>query len=70
MKRHRHSIAFGRQQIQRLAGLRHPITGQPHNLDAEVIDLLSLAPMAEGTLLADTIASIAMLDPILGGVDR
>jgi len=29
-----------------------------------------LAPMAEGTLLADSIASIAMLDPILGGIDR
>jgi hypothetical protein len=26
--------------------------------------------MAEGTLLADSIASIAMLDPILGGIDR
>jgi NADH:ubiquinone oxidoreductase subunit D len=26
--------------------------------------------MAEGTLLADAIASTAMLDPILGGIDR
>jgi NADH:ubiquinone oxidoreductase subunit D len=34
------------------------------------VNLQSLAPMAENTLLADTIASIAMLDPILGGIDR
>jgi NADH:ubiquinone oxidoreductase subunit D len=26
--------------------------------------------MAEGSLLADAIACIAMLDPILGGIDR
>jgi NADH-quinone oxidoreductase subunit D len=38
--------------------------------DPSFVNLHSLAPMAEGTLLADTIASIAMLDPILGGIDR
>ena len=27
-------------------------------------------PMAEGALIADMIASVAMLDPILGGIDR
>jgi len=26
--------------------------------------------MGEGSLIADLIASIAMLDPILGGIDR
>ena len=41
-----------------------------HVRDPSFVNLQSLAPMAEGTLLADTIASIAMLDPILGGVDR
>jgi NADH-quinone oxidoreductase subunit D len=41
-----------------------------HIRDPSFVNLQSLAPMAEGTLLADTIASIAMLDPIIGGVDR
>jgi NADH-quinone oxidoreductase subunit D len=38
--------------------------------DPSFANLLSLAPMAEGSLLADAIACIAMLDPILGGIDR
>jgi NADH-quinone oxidoreductase subunit D len=38
--------------------------------DPSFANLLSLPAMAEGTLLADSIASIAMLDPILGGIDR
>jgi NADH:ubiquinone oxidoreductase subunit D len=29
-----------------------------------------LPHMAKGTLIADLIASTAMLDPILGGIDR
>jgi NADH-quinone oxidoreductase subunit D len=41
-----------------------------HMRDPSFVNLQSLAPMAEGTLLADSIASIAMLDPIIGGVDR
>jgi NADH-quinone oxidoreductase subunit D len=41
-----------------------------HMRDPSFVNLQSLAPMAEGTLLADSIASIAMLDPILGGIDR
>jgi NADH-quinone oxidoreductase subunit D len=41
-----------------------------HMRDPSFVNLQSLAPMSEGTLLADTIASIAMLDPILGGIDR
>ena len=41
-----------------------------HMRDPSFVNLQSLTPMAEGTLLADTIASIAMLDPILGGIDR
>ena len=41
-----------------------------HMRDPSFVNLQSLAPMAENTLLADSIASIAMLDPILGGVDR
>jgi len=41
-----------------------------HVRDPSFVNLQSLAPMSEGTLLADSIASIAMLDPILGGIDR
>jgi NADH-quinone oxidoreductase subunit D len=41
-----------------------------HVRDPSFVNLQSLAPMAEGTLIADTIASVAMLDPILGGIDR
>jgi NADH-quinone oxidoreductase subunit D len=41
-----------------------------HMRDPSFVNLQSLAPMSEGTLLADTIASIAMLYPILGGIDR
>ena len=28
------------------------------------------APMTEGSYIADLIATLAMLDPILGGIDR
>jgi NADH-quinone oxidoreductase subunit D len=38
--------------------------------DPSFVNLQSLKAMAEGTLLADMIAAVAMLDPILGGVDR
>jgi NADH-quinone oxidoreductase subunit D len=41
-----------------------------HVRDPSFANLLALPAMAEGTLLADAIASVAMLDPILGGVDR
>jgi NADH-quinone oxidoreductase subunit D len=41
-----------------------------HMRDPSFINLQALADMAEGTLVADLIASIAMLDPILGGIDR
>jgi NADH-quinone oxidoreductase subunit D len=38
--------------------------------DPSFVNLQALAAMAEGTLIADVIACIAMLDPILGGIDR
>jgi NADH-quinone oxidoreductase subunit D len=41
-----------------------------HMRDPSFVNLQALAPMAEGGLLADFIACIAMLDPILGGIDR
>jgi NADH-quinone oxidoreductase subunit D len=41
-----------------------------HMRDPSFVNLQALKPMAEGSLIADLIASIAMLDPILGGIDR
>ncbi len=41
-----------------------------HMRDPSFVNLQALRYMAEGSLLADFIAAIAMLDPILGGVDR
>jgi NADH-quinone oxidoreductase subunit D len=41
-----------------------------HVRDPSLVNLQSLAPMAEGSLIADAIACVAMLDPILGGIDR
>ena len=41
-----------------------------HMRDPSFVNLQALRHMAEGRLIADLIASIAMLDPILGGIDR
>jgi len=41
-----------------------------HMRDPSFTNLQSLADMGRGSLLADFIACIAMLDPILGGIDR
>jgi NADH-quinone oxidoreductase subunit D len=41
-----------------------------HMRDPSFVNLQALKYMGEGHLIADFIASIAMLDPILGGVDR
>lgn len=41
-----------------------------HMRDPSFTNLQSLAPMARGGLVADLIASIASVDPVLGGVDR
>jgi len=41
-----------------------------HMRDPSFVNLQSLRHMAEGRLIADLIAGIAMLDPILGGIDR
>lgn len=41
-----------------------------HVRDPSFVNLQSLSPMARGGLVADLIASIASLDPIMGGVDR
>ena len=41
-----------------------------HMRDPSFVNLQSLPDMARDTLIADFIACVAMLDPILGGVDR
>jgi NADH-quinone oxidoreductase subunit D len=41
-----------------------------HVRDPSFVNLQSLPRMAEGDLVADLIASIASVDPVMGGVDR
>jgi NADH-quinone oxidoreductase subunit D len=41
-----------------------------HMRDPSFVNLQSFAPMVKDAYLADLIATLAMLDPILGGVDR
>ena len=41
-----------------------------HMRDPSFVNLQALKKMGEGSLIADFIACLAMLDPILGGVDR
>ena len=41
-----------------------------HMRDPSFVNLQALSKMAEGSYIADMIATLAMLDPILGGIDR
>jgi NADH-quinone oxidoreductase subunit D len=41
-----------------------------HMRDPSFVNLQAFAPMAKGSYIADVIATLAMLDPILGGIDR
>lgn len=41
-----------------------------HMRDPSFVNLQSLSTMVEGSYIADLIATLAMLDPIIGGVDR
>ena len=41
-----------------------------HMRDPSFVNLQAFAPMARGAYIADLIATLAMLDPILGGIDR
>jgi NADH-quinone oxidoreductase subunit D len=48
-------------------------SGKParvHMRDPSFHNLQATAPMVEGYYIADLIAALAMIDPILGGVDR
>jgi NADH-quinone oxidoreductase subunit D len=41
-----------------------------HMRDSSFVNLQAVSKMAEGSYIADMIATVAMLDPILGGIDR
>jgi len=41
-----------------------------HMRDPSFVNLQATAPMCEGSYIADLIATLAMLDPVLGGIDR
>ena len=41
-----------------------------HIRDPSFVNLQATAPMCEGSYIADLIATLAMLDPVLGGIDR
>src|SRR5205085_3690972 len=41
-----------------------------HMRDPSFVNLQSLPAMSEGSYIADLIATLAMLDPVLGGIDR
>jgi NADH-quinone oxidoreductase subunit D len=41
-----------------------------HMRDPSFVNLQALSDMVEGNYIADMIATVAMLDPILGGIDR
>jgi len=41
-----------------------------HMRDPSFVNLQATAPMVRGAYIADMIATLAMLDPILGGIDR
>jgi NADH-quinone oxidoreductase subunit D len=41
-----------------------------HMRDSSFVNLQALSHMVEGSYIADMIATLAMLDPILGGIDR
>ncbi len=41
-----------------------------HVRDPSFVNLQSLPTMMRDTLVADTVAAIASVDPVLGGVDR
>ena len=41
-----------------------------HMRDPSFVNLQAVAPMARDSYIADLIATLAMLDPILGGIDR
>jgi NADH-quinone oxidoreductase subunit D len=41
-----------------------------HFRDPSFTNLQAVAAMSEGALVADVVAAVASLDPVMGGVDR
>jgi NADH-quinone oxidoreductase subunit D len=41
-----------------------------HFRDPSFTNLQAVGPMCEGGMVADVIAAVASLDPVMGGVDR
>jgi NADH-quinone oxidoreductase subunit D len=41
-----------------------------HVRDPGFVNLQSASAMCEGSLIADAIAAVASIDPVMGGVDR
>ncbi|MCU1601548.1 MAG: nuoD [Frankiales bacterium] len=41
-----------------------------HVRDPSFVNLQATSPMCEGSLIADSIAAVASIDPVMGGVDR
>ena len=41
-----------------------------HVRDPSFVNLQATSAMCEGALLADAIAAVASIDPVMGGVDR
>ena len=41
-----------------------------HMRDPSFVNLQALKPMVQDTYIADLIATLAMLDPVMGGIDR
>ncbi len=41
-----------------------------HMRDPSFVNLQATSHMTEGAYIADLIATLAMLDPVLGGIDR
>jgi NADH-quinone oxidoreductase subunit D len=41
-----------------------------HMRDPSFVNLQATAPMTKDAYIADLIATLAMLDPVLGGIDR
>ena len=41
-----------------------------HLRDPGFVNLQAMPAMAEGSMIADVVAAVASIDPVMGGVDR
>ena len=67
---------LGGRVAARRAGLppglrrRHPAAARVHLRDPSFVNLQTMPAMSEGGMIADVIAAVARIDPVMGGVDR